>query len=247
MTDGISVIRFRLDLLIRLVDTTTGTAVEERNVRFLRDGENVFPIGRGNGNYVFLNCGRRDFELEVRVQGYDTCRLRIRYEILNAQMPVQEVFLIPSENTQKGQPVITFSGTLPGIESIQAVNLNATCCCISGFDERKRIMKLFRMHRSGMDGIYYGLLHLEKQTYEPFAILKEVSGDSVKIDHLLTEPFSVNAPISRIVFGSVTPEGRYCMRVRDDRERLMYLVRYVVDGKERFQMADFRALKDGLK
>ena len=55
-----SVIRFRLDLLVRLIDTTTGGSVEERNVRFFRDGKVVRPATRGGGNYVFLNCGRMD-------------------------------------------------------------------------------------------------------------------------------------------------------------------------------------------
>ena len=133
-----SVIRFRLDLLVRLIDTTTGGSVEERNVRFFRDGKVVRPATRGGGNYVFLNCGREDFELEIRVYGYDPFRMSVRYETLEDAMPVIEAFLIPSENGSGGYPVLGLSGRLPGIQSIQAVNVNATCCCISGFDERSR-------------------------------------------------------------------------------------------------------------
>ena len=55
-----SVIHQKLDLLIRLIDTTTGAVVEEKNVRFFKDGEAVRPIRRGSGNYVFLNTGRKD-------------------------------------------------------------------------------------------------------------------------------------------------------------------------------------------
>ena len=241
-----SVIRFRLDLLVRLIDTTTGGSVEERNVRFFRDGKVVRPATRGGGNYVFLNCGREDFELEIRVYGYDPFRMSVRYETLEDAMPVIEAFLIPSENGSGGYPVLGLSGRLPGIQSIQAVNVNATCCCISEFDERRRIMKLFGVHRSGMDGIYYGLLHPDRQDYEPFAIQKAVGKDSVKIDHPLKEPFSVNAPISRIIFGNVTAEGDYCIRVRDDRERLVHLVRYVVEDEARFRMVDFRRPESGL-
>ncbi len=241
-----SVIRFRLDLLVRLIDTATGGSVEERNVRFFRDGKAVRPIARGGGNYVFLNCGREDFELEVRVYGYDPFRMPVRYEALEDAMPVTEAFLIPSENGSGGHPVLGLSGCLPGIQSIQAVNVNATCCCISEFDERRRIMKLFGVHRSGMDGIYYGLIHPDRQDYEPFAVQKEIGKDSVKIDHPLKEPFAVNAPISRIIFGSVTDRGDYCIRVRDDREHLLHLVRYVVGDETRFQMVDFHRPESGL-
>lgn len=241
-----SVIRYRLDLLVRLIDTTTGGSVEEKNVRFFRDGKAVRPVARGGGNYVFLNCGREDFELEVRVYGYDPFRMPVRYETLEDAMPVIEAFLIPSENTHPGYPVLGLSGRLPGIRFIQAVNVNATCCCISEFDERRRIMKLFGMHRSGMDGIHYGLIHPDRQDYEPFAVQKQIGNDSVKIDRPLKEPFSVNAPISRIIFGNVAAEGDYCIRVRDDRERLLHLVRYVVEDEVRFQMVDFHHPGSGL-
>lgn len=236
-----SVIRQRLDLLIRLIDTTTGGSVEERNVRFFRDNEPVRPVARGGGNYVFLNCGREDFELEIRAYGYDSQRMEIRYETLDEKLPIKEAFLIPSENAPGGQPVLTLSGSLPGIQSIQAVNMSATCCCISDFDERKRIMKLFRMHRSGMDGIYYGLIHPERQRYEPFTIVKELAKDSVKISRPLEEPFVVNAPVSRIIFGSVTAGGDYCIRVRDDGRQLRHLIRYVVEDEVRFRTVDFHS------
>lgn len=234
-----SVIRFRLDLLIRLIDTTTGESVEERNVRFFRDGKAVRPVARGGGNYVFMDCGRADFYLEACVYGYEPFRMQVRYEALDERLPVIEAFLIPSENAPGSFPVLGLSGSLPGIASIQAVNLNAVCCCISEFDERKRIMKLFGMYRAGLDGIYYGLIHPERQDYEPFTVQKEITRDAVKLERPLREPFSVNAPIARIIFGSVTPQGDYCIRVRNDREKLVHLVRYVVEGEPKFKMVDF--------
>ncbi len=241
-----SVIHQRLDLLIRLIDTTTGAVVEEKNVRFFRDGEIVRPIRRGSGNYVFLNTGREDGVLEVHVYGYEPCDMTICYESLDPQMPIQEVFLIPSENTIRGQPVLTLSGVLSGLVSIQAVSLFATCGCISGFEERKRILKLFGTHGSGLDGIYYGLIHLEEQTYEPFTIVKEISKDAIQIESPLKEPFAVNAPISRVIFGSVGEGGRYCIRVRDESEHLRHLVRYVVGEEVRYQMVDFHNLTQEL-
>lgn len=239
-----SVICFQLDLLIRLIDTTTGAELEERNVSFYRDGKPIRPIPRGSGNYVFLNCGREDGNLEIRARGYEPCQISVEYEMLDRQLPVKEVFLIPSENMAGIQPIITFSGQLKGLESVQAVNLGSTCCCISEFDERKRIMKLFKTHRSGMDDIYYGLIHPDKQTYEPFVVVKEVSESSIKISQPLQEPFSVNSPIARIIFGMTTPKGNYLIRVRDDASRLLYLVRYVVKGSVRFKTVDFHNLEE---
>lgn len=239
-----SVICFKLDLLVRLIDTTTGVELEERNVRFYKGKKQVLPIPRGSGNYVFMNCGREDGELEIMAHGYEPCQVAVEYKKLDRQLPVKEVFLIPSESTAGLQPIITFSGQLPGLESVQAVNLGSTCCCISEFDERKRTMKLFKTHRSGMDNIYYGLIHLDKQTYEPFVVEKELSESTIKISQPLEEPFLVNSPIARIIFGKTTPEGEYCLRVRDDAARLIHLVRYVVKGNVKFKVIDFHKLEE---
>lgn len=100
-----SVIQHRLDLVIRLIDTTNGYVVEERNVRFWKNKEEVRPIPRGSGNYIFVNCGREDCDLEIKAYGYDKSKVSIRYEELDRQIPMKEVYLIPSENTTKGQPV----------------------------------------------------------------------------------------------------------------------------------------------
>ena len=75
-----SVIRCKLDLLVRLIDTTTGAEIEERNVQFFRDHKPVQPVPRGNGNYVFLNCGREDGSLDIKVWGFDPCQVSVEYD-----------------------------------------------------------------------------------------------------------------------------------------------------------------------
>ena len=60
-----SVFGSRLDLLVRLYDTTTGAPVDERNVLFTRNEEPVIPAPRGEGMYVFINTGREDFLIGV--------------------------------------------------------------------------------------------------------------------------------------------------------------------------------------
>ena len=116
-----SVIRAKLDLLIRLVDTTTGAAVDERNVGFMRNGEPVRPDGRGNGIYLMINTGREDFLMQVKVYGYEDMSLKISYAELDARLPEVTVFLIPSEDTLRGGGVLSFSGILPFLEAIEAV------------------------------------------------------------------------------------------------------------------------------
>lgn len=62
-------ISYSVDLIIRLIDTTTGYAVTERQVIFTEDGNPVAFLGKENGVYVGMNMGKTDRELRVKVKG----------------------------------------------------------------------------------------------------------------------------------------------------------------------------------
>lgn len=234
------IIHHRLDLLIRLLDTTTGYEVRERDVHFYEDDKEVFPLYRGEGMYAFINFERIDRKFKVKVYGYEEIMVSISYENMDSAVPIQEIFLIPLEDIAKGEPMISFTGKLSGISHLEAVSLESSHCSINSFDERKRIMKLFKTRQTNMESLYYGLIHREKQTYERFEVEKELPDSRLKIKEPLSEEFSVNSPIARIIFGMVKEDGSYCIRVRDNREYLIYLLRYVVEGEVKFRVLDFR-------
>lgn len=232
-------IRYRLDLLIRLIDTTTGLTVTERDVQFRRDGRTVTPIPRGNGNFVFLNTGREDTTLEIRVYDYETASVMIRYEELDEFLPIQDVFLIPSENTARGEAILSLTGQLPDLMSIEAVRLGKPYCSVKSFDARKSIMTLFKTSGPDMEEIRYGLIHTENMTFETFQVEKVISPVSLKLKNPLSEEFRENAPITRVIYGQIRADGSYFLRVRDDGSNVKYLVRYVAAGVPEYQVVDF--------
>ncbi len=237
-----SVIRAQLGLLIRLMDTTTGAAVEERNVQFFSDGQRVHPAPRGNGCFVFINIERVNFRLSVRVSGFEKHDLDVRYEELDDRIPTCDIFLIPSEKNAKGEPVIGIFGNLPFLEAIEAVDLNRPLCRISDFAEKTKIMKVIRQAGRVLDVSYghYGLLQADGKSYEKLTVTGTTdNSQGLYVTEPLKMPFTVNAPILRIVFGSVDQEGNYCLRTRDDSSTLVFLVRYIVKGEEHFQQVDF--------
>lgn len=240
-----SQVHFRLDLLLQLIDTTTGRAVTEQNFRCFVNGEPFRPIPRGNGNFVFLNTGREDKTLTLYVYGYETCQLEIHYDILDKVMPLQQAFLIPLEQTLKGGALCSLTGILFGLKEIEAVSLTQSFFSIHTFDARKCLMKVFASQgRLAMEHTYYGLFCADRSRYERFAVSEEIFPDTVRLKEPLKEPFSVNAAISRVVFGTVSSDGQYLLRVRDDTQSLIYLVRYCVDGEERFQTIDFHNCRE---
>lgn len=245
MNEASVVVTYKLDLLIQLIDTTTGEGVTDRDVRFYENGKLINAFSRGSGNYVFLNCGRADRDIDIRVYGYDDCQALIRYDELDERMPIKEVYLMPSEDVARGDPVITFSGRLSSIESVQAVNLNSAGCSINSFDERKKVMTLFKKYQSYMEDIHYGLINQADGTYEYFKVIDNNSYEAVKLAEPLSRPFVINSPIGRVIFGRTGEDGSFTVKVRDSSDVLVYILRYVVGGEERFKTVDFHHL-DGV-
>ena len=244
-----STIHQRLDLVIQLVDTTTGVAVKERDVRFFIEGRQCWPIPRGGGNFVFINTGRRDNTLTLKVRGYEDAGIDVQYEKLDKAMPIKQVFLIPSEKLAKGERLCSLTGTLQGLEEIEAISLSQSDLCCSEFNEKKCMLKLFMAKgRLNMENVHYGLISAnvhyglisEDHThYEHIEVVGEVPPNMVKLREPLKETFTVNSPIARVVFGNVSPDGSYLLRVRDDALVVEYIVRYRVNGEDRFQIVDF--------
>ena len=239
---GASVFGSRLDLLVRLVDTTTGAAVEERNVLFMRNGQSVRPEARDEGLYIFINTGREDFLMQLKVYGYEEVKMPIKYELLNERLPEVNVFLIPSENMMKGERLLSFSGTLPFLEAIEAVKPDRVLCTTKGFVEKTRVLTYFAQSGSQMewDESRYGLLRADRTGFEEIEIVRRDTSQSVQLKEALKEDCTANLPILRIVHGQVDEDGTFLMRVRDDEEDQNYLVRYTVKGEVRFQTVDFR-------
>jgi len=238
----------KLDLVVGLVDTTTGAAVDEKNVLFMRDGQAVQPETRGTGVFVFINTGREDFLMRIEVSGYEDIEIPVKYDALDERMPRVDALLIPSENVTKGGPVLSFSGNLPLLEEIEAVNLNRPVCQAGEFRPKDCTLTVFGRTggRIQLEDVWYGLLTNDKKEYEKLGVNGNVSAQAVKLKEPPREGYFPNRQMMRIIFGKVSGNGDYLLRVRDDGKDQMHLIRYVVKGREKFMTADLRTVKGGL-
>ncbi len=234
MGDG-AVIRCRLDLLIRLIDTTTGQAVTGGNAVFRRDGKILAAVPKEGGNYIFIDMGRENFLMQLSVFGYDDKMITVDYENLDTRMPSIDVFLIPSEDTRE---VLTLSGKRTGLQSIEAVQLGRPVCSISEFDAKQNRVSLFLPNRQmNMEGAHFGLLHGE-ESYEHFVVSEQPTQNQIKLAQPLQEEFAVNSPVSRVIFGETDAKGNYVLRVRKTAENLRYLLRYQIRDQVKFKVID---------
>lgn len=236
-----AIIHHRLDLALRLLDSVTGSAVEQRDIRFFTQSPEKRAIPRGGGVYLFLNCGREDFDLEIHVYGYEPCKVKITYPAQEEYLPVRDVYLIPLDNPVL-ENVLTLRGNLPGIEEIEAVSLTDANCCIKEFDAGKRIMTILNQKNIHFYHTHYGLLNKERTAYEHFELEREISLQALKCKKRLTQEYQINQPVVRVIFGQTEENGDYVLKVRKD-EVAQYLVRFVVKGNTFYQKVDF--LKEG--
>lgn len=235
--------RVRLDLMISIYDATTGSAVDEANIRFLRDEKVVVPEKRGRETFVFLNLGRENCLMQIDVYGYESRRISVDYDTLNQQLPALDVFLIPSENYRVGQNVLYLRGQLSGLLKLEALHPGRPVTSIKDFDAKKMTMSVFAPNRRvELTRRYYGLIHSDKASFEDLIVSDEMIGEAVKLEEPIREEFSPNAPICPIIFGQVEEDGKFVLAVLDDGENLNYLVKYQTKDTTGYQMIDFHNL-----
>ena len=231
----------RLDLALRLVDTTSGRNVSGRSTAAFVDGKQVRFGEKGDQVLIFRNLEKRAFRLTITSPLYETAEVDVDLEKLDARLPLLEIHLVPGRNYIPGIELLSVEGTLPGIQELSAVRMGENSCLIREFDPRRRQATVFNPHHLALDRVHYALVDPDRGTCEPFRILRMVNDQTLKLDRVLEMSFRNYFPITPQVLGKTGADGSYCLRLRDDGTQARWLIRWVVDGETRFRTVDFRS------
>ncbi len=227
------IVRHSLDMVLQLRDTTTGKSVLEHNVVFREDGNIVFFANKGGGVYVIMDTPRTNTRYEIEVYGYETQTVSVEYGESKKSYRIIEVPLIPKEGINPAIEYVTIRGRMDGIESLEAVPLNAKSCFLQEYNPKKQqVIYYGNMELAEQE---YALLNRGKQEYQCFQIKKVITKTGVMIRQPLNQPCAVNDPIVRIVRGQIGEAGDYLLRLRIESDSDTYLVRYVVGGQTYYQ------------
>lgn len=231
-------ISYKLDLVVYLLDTTTGYPIEQKEVLFRKNGSVLAMLSKGAGVYILLNHDRIDAQLEISVKGYLSRSIALCYEKLDAQYPALEVPLIPELPTYGCTDICTLEGSKRGITDIVAISMTQTDAMLGAYNARKNTLRLFESRR--LDEERYAIFHEEIKEFEEFRIVsKSDRGMQLQLKDSLTQECKPEESIVRIVHGMTDAKGRYLLRMRKDGKGTRYLVRYTVRGKTRFQEIEF--------
>ena len=238
------VIRARLSLAIRLIDTTTGRVIEETDIRFNEGSQILKPIYKGEGIWVFTGDSRKDFSMHIAARGFDEADLNIQYETLDPKLPMCDVFLMPSEKNRKAGSVISIHGHLSKLESIEAVAVERPICRYRETSEKRGVvsMSLMPMTIGGRvvtENMRYALLSDDGSRYEVFEITDQVNQTQVVLKDPLKGEHKINERVCRIIYGRAGPNDEFMLKVRDDGSSLPYLIHFTAGNNEYFRPIDF--------
>ena len=234
-------IHYKLDLIVRLVDTTTGKRIEQKQVIFQKEEEIIPFLRRDEGLYVLLNRGRGDMDLKIQVTGFLPACIKVRYAELSENFPEVEAAMIPEISTSGFIDMLTLEGHCPGMESIVAVSLKKAYGAVDSYQERKQTLRLY--YTKPLEEMSYAVIHEQQQEFEEFRIKKRLDKLSVKLAEPLQTACRPEEKIVRIVRGMVDGSGKYLLRMQDDGDGAEYLIRYVVNGKAAFKKISTESLQ----
>ena len=233
---GATHIKYSIDLIVRVIDTATGKLIPSRDYTVYKNGEEVKVFVKEVGNYIFMNTGRDNFTLTVKIKNYYDKTVEVDYSVIDENLPQLDLFFVPDESYETEHRCKVLRGQTEGIESIDAVLLNNPEIRLKEYDERKKQITVFNPHYRVLDNIHYGLIAADGKSFEDISVTETGSETTMKIDQPLAKEAQINFPLSRIIFGKISDGGEYLLRVRDDITGGRFLVRQIVQGEERFSI-----------
>lgn len=230
----------RLDLAVRFVNAVDGSVIREDQAVFFHNKKALKPRQSEHAYWLFADTGRADFILGVNVHGFEKTQITVSYKMLCENLPTMEIPLVPRQSAWNNPPLLTVEGKMEGLEEVQAVAKRESDVYAVSYEERDCKLSLCHSRRTNFADSYYALASSDWQEFEIVRILKKLPADMVQIDHALKKRWQGICFLVHPVYGTVSEEGRYLLRVPVYGKDAGWLARFVVRGKEYFQDFDVR-------
>lgn len=239
----VSTFNFTLDLVVKLIDTTTGSAVDARQIVFLERGE-VLPLTwKAAGLYILMNHGKENMTLVVRAKGYEECIVNVDYALLDEREPTIEIPLIPLVDPMGYLNIKIITGNKKGLKSVAVVNTNDIFATVNLYSERKQAIKF--INARALDEEKFALISADQTSFEEFGFAKRIDPLNIKLKDPLVNPLvSPGQIVSRVIRGAVDDKGNYRIAVRINSSKDNFLVRYELEGDIPYQFETIQLQED---
>lgn len=234
-----AVIHHSLDLVLCFIDTTTGLGIYTPPIRVYKNGERLSFQRRDTGQVLLVGCGREDFELTVELSGFENITMEVQYDKLNKQMPLLQLHMIPLEGGSDTTQLITLKGKLAGITALDAIPAIGNHCLLEQFSPKQQQITVFSRYQLMLDNLHYAIRNDANASYQPFCVTQQVQPTVFAIDRPLVQLEGSSLPILPINMGQVKPDGSYLLRVRDEGQKVLWILRWQVGDQVFFKSVDF--------
>lgn len=242
-----TIIKYCTDLIVYLIDTVSGSMISEKKVTLLKNDICIAAMRKNSGLYILYNCGRENFELTVSAYGYECRKYKVEYEMLDSNIPMVYIQMIPKLSIKNDGIISELKGNIPGLETIDAVSTEDSFIYFKEFEKEKKILTLFNCLKKPYIGMQYAVVHPEKSEYNVFEIRQELSNGQLITKDIPEKYCIANAMITRVIQGIAEKNGDYVLRLKTESsnqqkksKKITYIVRYVVNGAEKFQIPDWK-------
>ena len=234
------IVSHRLDLAVRLTHALTGDPVTDDRAMFCRNGKKLILRLSGGTDWIGVDTGRQNFVLGVNVRGFEKVFVPVRYERMDLTMPMLEIPLIPEQTEWNQSFFVTLEGNLDHLEELQAVPLKGGDLHIISYQEEERSVFLYNPHKNILRFSTYAVVNQKTLEFEIVTVTKAMPDGSCHLAQGLKKSIDGRSYFSRLVYGSVSNEGKYRIRIPRSGDEEEWILRYVVNGKEYFQTTDLK-------
>ncbi len=182
-------IRFKVDMVVKLIDSFTGNTMTESGIRFFINREPFKPEIKEGGYYVFCNIGKDEIDFTVECPAFQKITRKVIIEELNKKItPIITISMMPSPEyvlpSDAMKVRLLFENSqgkgIPDVETFFVPWRNKSRIKFGGYI-KKNTVKFFDPLKQIMVGETYAMLESQTNKIKLFSVQKRIGEDEFEI------------------------------------------------------------------
>lgn len=222
----------------QVVDSSTGRAVSSGKVNLLSGGKPLPLLRKNGGMCVVLESAELPPTVTAEVLGFEPMDIPLTATTRWNRPTI--LHLVPQDS--RYQRYYTLKGQLDGLTELSCLDSSGNYMGFKALDKKREKLTVFNRYNKAIDRTHYGIIASDGQSFSPFTAYPTRSAEELQIEDLDPQVSpQVNDTIAPVIYGMVSPDGTYLLRVSQDTTSAPYLVRFVINGIPQFKILDFRS------
>jgi len=225
--------QFKVNMVLSLTDGYDGKMLSGSGAVFEIDGENILPVVKPEGYYVFYNIEKNEFDLKIKYPLYTEVTRKVDISVLDRSSPIIPVVLEPGREVSLGQDALKTELTVKdknndpvsGFEVCVIPLISRGKIKYSAVPGEKNTVKLFDPASQLKEGAYYAVVNSEEERAAVFRLNEIMQNNVCRIDCAISG-FENGELVSQVRHGISDESGRIYLPVKPPAFAEGYLLCY---------------------